>query len=99
MPAPLLYHMPSSCSRVAPNAPEEIGVPYRESGIALIRGVQRKADFLAINAKGKVPVPASNGRVIPELPAILYYLAGDDARPYRWFGRICEFVGDKQPSV
>lgn len=110
MPDHLLYHMPSSCSRVALNALEEIGLPYRESGIALMRGVQREAAFLAINPKGKVPVLVSDGRVITELPAILYYLAstyppagllpaGDARIELKALSDLIWFAGTLQPLV
>ena len=71
----LLYHMPGSCSRVALNALEEIGAPYRETSVALGRGEQYSPDYLAINPKGKVPVLVASGTAITELPVILYYLA------------------------
>lgn len=111
MPDHLLYHMLGSCSRVALHALEKIGMPYRESGVALMRGVQREAAFLAINPKGKVPVLVSDGRVITELPVILYHLAttypkagllpaGDDARiEIKALSDLIWFAGTLQPLV
>lgn len=71
----ILYHTPGSCSRVALNALEEIGLPYREASVALHTGVQYRPEFLAINPKGKVPVLVEDGAVVTELPVILYHLA------------------------
>lgn len=88
----LLLHMPGSCSRVALAAMEELGQPYREKGVGLMRGEQYEPAFLAINPKGKVPVLIVDGSPITELPAMMYYLAsqhpgagllpiGEDGRP------------------
>ena len=84
--------MPGSCSRVALNALEEIGLAYRDRGIALMRGEQRGEAFVSLNPKGKLPVLVTDGVVTTELPAILYHLAnihprasllpmGTDGRP------------------
>lgn len=74
-PDRLLYHTPGACSRVALNALEEIGLPYREESVALMRGAQRQPEYLAINPKGKVPVLVDAGLVVTELPVILFHLA------------------------
>ena len=71
-----LYHMPGSCSRVVINALEEIELPYREHGVALLRGAQHEPWFRAINPKGKVPVLVADATIMTETPAILHYLAG-----------------------
>jgi len=87
-----IYHAPCACSRVVLNAIEEIGKPYEEVVICLPKRVQKSAEYLAINPKGKVPAIADNGHVITEAPAILYHLAqthpeanllpkGGDGRP------------------
>lgn len=87
-----LYMTPGSCSRVALNALEEIGLPYSEKIVELMRGAHRQPDYLAINPKGKIPVLDEDGVIFTELPVILYHLAtvqpearllptGPDGRP------------------
>ncbi len=74
-PEYVLYQTPGSCSRVALNALEEIGVPYREKTVAIMRGDHVSADFIAVNPKCKIPVLVADGTPITELPVILYHLA------------------------
>ena len=71
----LLYQTPGSCSRVALNALEEIGLPYREKGVDLMRGEHYGPAFQILNPKRKVPVLVADDVVITELPVILYHLA------------------------
>jgi glutathione S-transferase len=75
MPPYLLYQFPGSCSRVALNALEEIGLPYQDKGVSLTRGEHRQPDYLAMNFKGKVPTLLEDGRLITELPVMLYRLS------------------------
>jgi glutathione S-transferase len=75
MPEYVIYQFPGSCSRVALNALEEIGQPYQDKGVALMRGEHFQPPYLAMNNKSKVPTLLEDGRVITELPVILYRLA------------------------
>lgn len=75
MGAVTLYHMPGSCSHVALAALEAIGSPYEDRTVALMAGAQRDPAYLAINAKGKVPVLIDSALTLTELPVILFHLA------------------------
>jgi glutathione S-transferase len=57
------------------NALEEIGLTYVDHGLALMRGEQRRDEYLAINPKGKVPTLLIDGWALTENPAIIFYLA------------------------
>ena len=74
MPEFVLYHTPGACSKVTVNALEEIGVEYEDHVIDLMKGEQKKPEYLAINPKGKVPAFLISGQLLTETPAILYYL-------------------------
>ena len=70
----VLFHTPGACSRVTMNALEEIGLPFEDRPIDIFKGAQRHPDFLAINAKGKVPALLVDGTLLTETPAILSWL-------------------------
>ena len=53
----------------------EAGAPYQYVTVDLAAGEQRKADFLALNPHGKVPVLVDGDFVLPESDAILWYVA------------------------
>jgi len=72
----ILYHSPGACSRVALNALEEIGAPFEDRPLALMRGEQKSPEYLAINPKGKVPALLVDGKLVTENAAILSFLAG-----------------------
>lgn len=54
----------------------EIGVPFAAKPISFARNEQRDPAYLAINPDGKVPSLIVDGRLMTEVAAILYYLAG-----------------------
>ena len=70
-----LFHAPGACSRVPLNALEELRLPFEDRPLALMRGEQKSSEYLAVNAKGKVPALQVGDRIISENPAILFYLA------------------------
>jgi len=70
----VLFHFPTSCSRVTMNALEEIGVTFEDRTINLREGLQTSSEYLAINPKGKVPSFSYFGTIITENPAILAFL-------------------------
>jgi len=70
-----LYFAPGACSRVPLNALEELRVPFEAHPLALLRGEQKRPEYLALNPSGKVPALQVGDRVITENPAILFYLA------------------------
>jgi len=57
------------------NALEEIGLTFEDRGLSLLRGEQKKPDYLAINPKGKVPTLVIDDRVLTENPAIIFQFA------------------------
>ena len=74
--APLrLYCSPGSCSQVTLIALEEAAVAYEAELVLLRRGDHQRAQFLAVNPKGKVPVLETPDGVLTENVAILCYLA------------------------
>ncbi len=74
MPDIILFHFPSSCSRVTMNALEEIGADFEARTINLREGLQISDEYLAINPKGKVPALSFDGTIITENPAIIAFL-------------------------
>ena len=55
-----------------------LGIPFERIEYDIVQGATRTADFLAINANGKVPVlELEDGSFLSESNAILYYLAED----------------------
>ncbi len=94
LPDRLLHHTPGACSRVALNALEEIGLPYREQSVALMTGAQYRPEFLAVNAKSKVPVLIDNGVTVTELPVVLYHLALAEPR-----ARLLPAAADGKPAL
>lgn len=70
-----LFFAPGACSRVSLNALEELGLPFEEHPLALMRGEHKQAGYLAINPKGKVPALLIGDRVLTENAAILFHLA------------------------
>lgn len=54
----------------------QLGVAYRTEFVDVLKGETRQAEYLAINPKGTVPfLRLSDGRVIAESNAMLWYLA------------------------
>jgi glutathione S-transferase len=71
-----LFHAPGSCSVGIRVLLEEIGAPYRLVTLDLRAGSQCDPEFLATNAKGKVPaLRREDGSVLTEFPAIALWLA------------------------
>lgn len=70
-----LYLAPGSSSMAPHIALHEIGVPFEARPVSFARKENRTAGFLALNAEGKVPVLAVDGRPLTEVAGILFYLA------------------------
>lgn len=70
-----LYYAPGACSLVPHVALEEAGATFEAVRLDLAKGIQRSAEYLAINPRGRVPALATGERVISENIAILTYLA------------------------
>ena len=57
---------------------EELGLPYKVRPVNILGGEQKKAEFLALNPNGRIPVIVDHGNdglVVFESGAILIYLA------------------------
>jgi glutathione S-transferase len=70
-----LFHAWGSCSLASAIALEEAGAEYELVVMDTKAGDQRKADYLAVNPKGRVPALATERGVLTETPAILAYIA------------------------
>ena len=70
-----LYFAPGSSSMAPHIALHEIGAPFEQRPISFHNHETHTPEFLALNSAGKVPVLVVDGRPIPEVLAILTYLA------------------------
>ncbi|WP_020591564.1 glutathione S-transferase family protein [Kiloniella laminariae] len=70
-----LFHTPGACSQASLIALEEAGADYRIHLVSFATGDQNKAEFLAINPRGRVPALATEDGILSETPAILFYIA------------------------
>src|SRR6202171_317118 len=80
MPKLTLYHAAPSRSSIAHWMLEEVGEPYDLHLMSLKKGDNRAADYLAVNAMGKVPALRHGDVVITEAAAICAYLADEFPR-------------------
>jgi glutathione S-transferase len=71
-----LYFSPGACSMAAHIALEELALDYKLELVSIATRETLGADYLKVNAKGRVPALIVDGaeRVLTELPAILTYL-------------------------
>ena len=70
-----LYYSPNSCALASHILLEEVGANYSVIEINFNKNEQRKSNYLAINAKGRVPALLTEEGVLTETPAILLYIA------------------------
>lgn len=70
-----LYYSPGACSLASHIALVDSGAPYELQRVDFGKGEQRQPDYLAINAKGRVPVLATPQGRLTETPAILAFIA------------------------
>ena len=70
-----LYFAPGSSSMAAHVALHEVGAPFESRPLSFRQKQNRTADYLALNAEGKVPTLLVDGRPLTEVAAILFYLA------------------------
>ena len=72
----LTFYFAPGASSMAPHiALHEIGVPFEPRPLSLARRDTHTADYLALNPDGKVPLLLIDGRPLPEVAGILFYLA------------------------
>ena len=69
-----LYHFPQACSRVTMTALEEIGIPYEDQVVNILKHEQKSPEYLKVHRSGKVPALAVDGQIITENPSIIFYL-------------------------
>ena len=71
-----LYYSPGACSLAPHIVLEELGIAYESVLVSLKDGEHKKADYLKINPKCRVPALNVDGKVLTENVAILTYLGG-----------------------
>lgn len=69
------YYSPRSCALASHIVLEHVGADFEAIRLDFQANQQRSAEYLAINAKGRVPTLVTERGVITETPAILLYLA------------------------
>lgn len=70
-----LYYFESPNPRLACAAARQVGAAVELVRVDLIRGEQRRPDYLALNPNGRVPTLVDGDRVLWEAPAIAAHLA------------------------
>lgn len=70
-----LHYAPGACSLASHIALEETGAKYHAARLNMKDGEQRKAEYLAINPKGRVPALITDRGILTETPAILAWIA------------------------
>jgi glutathione S-transferase len=70
-----LYFAPGSSSMAAHIALHEVGALFESRPLSFRQKENRTAEYLALNAEGKVPTLLVDGRPLTEVAAILFYLA------------------------
>ena len=71
-----LYYSPGACSLAPHIVLEELGIAYESVLVSLKDNEQKKADYLKVNPKARVPALNVDGKVLTENVAILSYLGG-----------------------
>ena len=69
------YYAPHTCSLASHIALEEAGLAYEPIRLSFASEDQRKADYLRINPKARVPALVTPRGVLTETPALLLYIA------------------------
>lgn len=90
-----LYRMPISghCHRVELML-SLLGLPYELIDVNLLRGEHQRAEFLALNPLGQVPVLVDAGQVLSDSNGILVYLVQRYAPGSAWLPQ--DAVGQAQ---
>lgn len=70
-----LYYAANSCALATHLALEHAGAPYDLVRVDFATQQQRSADYLQINAKGRVPALVTPRGVLTETPALLQFVA------------------------
>ena len=70
-----LFYAPHTCALASHIALEEAGAEYETQRLDFGAAEQRKAEYLKVNPKGRVPALATDKGILTETPAILAYIA------------------------
>ena len=70
-----LYYAPHTCSLASHIALEDAGADYSTVRISFADDEQRKAEYLAVNPKGRVPALVTDRGILTETPAMLAFIA------------------------
>ncbi len=70
-----LYYAPGTVAMASHIALAEAGADYTAVPVDFANAAQTKADYLAINPKGRVPALVTEQGILTETPAILLYIA------------------------
>lgn len=70
-----LYYAPHTCALASHIALEEAGAIYETVRMSFQSGDQKKAEYLRVNAKARVPSLVTDRGVLTETPAILAFIA------------------------
>lgn len=79
-----LYYSPGACSLAPHIVLEELGIAYEPVLVSLKDGEHRRAEFLRINPRARVPALNVDGKILTECVAILTYLGGGYADRGLW---------------
>ncbi|WP_339670771.1 glutathione S-transferase family protein [Dasania marina] len=69
-----LYHYPGACSQVTMVALEAIGLAYEDCVVDIFSGAQKKAEYLTLNPRAKVPALLVDEQLLTENSAMIIYL-------------------------
>ncbi len=70
-----LYYAPGTCALASHLALEYTSVPYETVRIDFTKSEQRSPQYLAINAKGRVPALVTDRGILTETPALLLFIS------------------------
>ena len=70
-----LYYTPNTCALASHIALEQAGAAYEAVKVDFAANEQRKAEYLKVNPKARVPALVTERGVLTETPAILVFIA------------------------
>jgi glutathione S-transferase len=79
-----LYYSPGACSLASHIVLEELGIAFEPVLVSLADGDHKRAEYLRVNPKGRVPTLNVDGKILTETVAILTYLGGGYAERGLW---------------
>ncbi|MBT3426592.1 MAG: glutathione S-transferase [Gammaproteobacteria bacterium] len=71
----IFYYSPGACSLAAHIALHQAGAKFESRKVNLYRGEQTTAEYLAVNAKGRVPALVTEQGILTENSAILAFIS------------------------